>query len=735
METNTPFFSVIVPVYNKAPHIHRSISSILGQTFTDFELLIIDDASTDNSINEIHKFSDPRIRLFHRDSPGPGGYAARNFGIKEARAEWIAFLDADDEWESNHLSEHSELISRYPECQIISTSWRVVENIHGKSESNRFRKSHRGTGSFVIDFYKYLQSSINGAAPFWTGVISIKRKVLIEAGGFPEGKSLRGGDVDTWLRSMAHSKYAAWSSKITAKYFRDSVNMVTKSVPFTGSCEKNTIDRLLEMEADKKLRTALKKFANARLISGYIQTVSSGLPPSEDFYRNLHIKYLNPNQIILVILSFLPHGTFSYLHRAGNAAKAILKWFKRSKGNFHRLPLLGFTLSALRVIRGYLNFMHSPKRILLEANFHCKYVDTGKNTLCGYYDVSPFQPDNPQNILVISTNASPFFPPDNSKPCKIHIFDWINNQNVKTIDETYAWNWQQGCRSGWLNSEKIIYNVFENMKYFAKVYDCISESTRNMESPVMAWYKDELYCTLDFKLLNKRNIDYGYRAHKPTSDFDESISILDQENSKLIWSINFTEAFQRLPICNLSPETKATAFFNHPMFSPDGQRMIFLFRYLEKMRKFHYTFCWNRNNNQAYPVLSEKVSHYAWIDGERFIYWGAFAGIEGYHIMNVSTGKIETIQDTLPDGHPTKAWKGGYVIDSYVYPKAGRVLRWIDIASGHTEKIATIPEFPSWGYVSRCDPHPSMNDTNEFIQIDTMTGARRRVAVISNHTN
>ena len=100
MARQKSFFSVsvVIPLYNKGPHIARSINSVRSQTFQDFELIIVNDASTDNSLGEVARFKDPRINLYHREKPGPGDYAARNLGIEKAKAEWIAFLDADDEW-------------------------------------------------------------------------------------------------------------------------------------------------------------------------------------------------------------------------------------------------------------------------------------------------------------------------------------------------------------------------------------------------------------------------------------------------------------------------------------------------------------------------------------------------------------------------------------------------------------------------------------------------------------
>src|SRR5690554_2524745 len=126
IEIKPPFFSVVIPVYNKEPHIARSINSVLNQSFQDVELIIVCDPSTDNSNAEVAKFTDPRIRVFHRDEPGPGGYAARNLGIKEAKAEWIAFLDADDEWYLDHLAEMKNLFVDFPNVSVMSCAREIV---------------------------------------------------------------------------------------------------------------------------------------------------------------------------------------------------------------------------------------------------------------------------------------------------------------------------------------------------------------------------------------------------------------------------------------------------------------------------------------------------------------------------------------------------------------------------------------------------------------------------------
>lgn len=93
----SPIFSVVVPTHNRAELLKQAIDSVLGQTFGDFELLVVDDHSTDHTQDVVHAFEDPRIKLLVNDRT-PGGAGARNVGVFEARGEWIAFLDDDDVW-------------------------------------------------------------------------------------------------------------------------------------------------------------------------------------------------------------------------------------------------------------------------------------------------------------------------------------------------------------------------------------------------------------------------------------------------------------------------------------------------------------------------------------------------------------------------------------------------------------------------------------------------------------
>ncbi|HNL04843.1 MAG TPA: glycosyltransferase family 2 protein, partial [Bacteroidia bacterium] len=109
-----PFFSVIMPVYNRAELVKDSIASVLSQRFDDFELICIDDGSTDNTLDVLKEIAnkDRRIKLISHQNKGR--CAARNNGINAASGEWIAFLDSDDYYLENHLSVMYQLIQNFP---------------------------------------------------------------------------------------------------------------------------------------------------------------------------------------------------------------------------------------------------------------------------------------------------------------------------------------------------------------------------------------------------------------------------------------------------------------------------------------------------------------------------------------------------------------------------------------------------------------------------------------------
>lgn len=122
---NKPNISVIIPLYNKEKSIKKTIDSLQKQTFQDFEIIIVNDGSTDNSVNIVEKIGDKRIKLIHQKNAGPS--SARNTGISNASADWIVFLDADDELLPNALEYFLTIINSHCDIDIVDCN-RYIKN-------------------------------------------------------------------------------------------------------------------------------------------------------------------------------------------------------------------------------------------------------------------------------------------------------------------------------------------------------------------------------------------------------------------------------------------------------------------------------------------------------------------------------------------------------------------------------------------------------------------------------
>lgn len=206
--------SVVIPLYNKEKQIAYTLQSVFEQTFQDFEIVVVDDGSTDNSVEKVEKFDDSRIRLIHQTNAGVS--AARNRGIEEARGELIAFLDADDEWMPEYLATQYGLYQKYPECSVYACNYEFRDS-EGKVTSTIIRKlPFEGEDGILSNYFEVASCS---HPPLWTSAVVIKKSAIQAIGGFPIGiKS--GEDLLTWAR-LAVSGTIAYSRKSLAMFIRD----------------------------------------------------------------------------------------------------------------------------------------------------------------------------------------------------------------------------------------------------------------------------------------------------------------------------------------------------------------------------------------------------------------------------------------------------------------------------------------------------------------------------------
>ena len=211
-------FSVIMPLYNKAPYVVKAINSVLSQTFADYELVIMDDGSSDGSIDvateAIKGYKNCHI---HRQQ-NEGASTARNNAATLSQSDYLCFLDADDWWEPTFLTEMSELIDEFPEAGIYGTGYTIVNET-----KHRTRVASIGVEpGFKKGYINYCQVYANSIyMPLWTGAVCIPSSVFKEMGGFKPYLKL-GEDFDLWIRVALKYKVAFLNVPLS-NYFQDSL--------------------------------------------------------------------------------------------------------------------------------------------------------------------------------------------------------------------------------------------------------------------------------------------------------------------------------------------------------------------------------------------------------------------------------------------------------------------------------------------------------------------------------
>lgn len=212
--------SVVIPLYNKEKQVAKTLQTVLSQTYQDFEIVIVNDGSTDGSVAAVEKFSDPRIRLINQRNGGVS--SARNRGIEEAKGEHLAFLDADDEWKPDHLENLYNLITNYPQCRAWSTNY--INHLNGVNYPIILRKIPFDGDTGILNNYFDVCSCSH--PPVCSITTCIEKSLLQEIGGFPVGVT-SGEDLLTWARIAVKTDWA-YSRKATAVYMMPDTNSFTE---------------------------------------------------------------------------------------------------------------------------------------------------------------------------------------------------------------------------------------------------------------------------------------------------------------------------------------------------------------------------------------------------------------------------------------------------------------------------------------------------------------------------
>lgn len=234
---NTPFFSIVIPLYNKEPYIAKTLESVLAQQFGDFEVIVVNDGSTDKSPELVQTYveRDKRITLINQEN----GHVsrARNHGIQKSQGQYVAFIDADDYWEPDHLVELKALADAFPEAGLLGTAYqRIYPNERPVAVLHRRLSGRRQ----LVDYFEK-------CLPFqfiYTSCIAIQRKLLeAQKVCFQPGVK-RGEDLSLWAR-IAMQTQTAYSAKVTVNYNCDDGGSLVR----TASQDSASVEPVLTLGA------------------------------------------------------------------------------------------------------------------------------------------------------------------------------------------------------------------------------------------------------------------------------------------------------------------------------------------------------------------------------------------------------------------------------------------------------------------------------------------------------
>ncbi len=297
-----PKFSVVIAVYNKAKYLKKTLDSVLSQSYTNFEIIIVNDGSTDESESIIKEYADSRISYFKQTNQGAA--AARNTAIKHANEPWIALLDADDYWYDKHLEELNRLIEKYPKEQVFTTASEVERN--GTIFPSHYQLiMDENEQDALLDYFpnSYSSSLLHSST-------TVLHKDVFEKVGYYDNNIKSGQDTDLYIR-IALKYRVVFSKKITARYILLADGLFSTT---TNTSHKANLDRYDPFIDTHK---GLRKFLSLNRYSIALFARLNG--DTESFRRlrsKIHLDDLNNKQ--------------RFLLKAPLFLVKILLWFKKS---------------------------------------------------------------------------------------------------------------------------------------------------------------------------------------------------------------------------------------------------------------------------------------------------------------------------------------------------------------------------------------------------------------------
>ncbi|MEW5767211.1 MAG: glycosyltransferase [bacterium] len=306
-----PKVSVVIPTYNAAAYLPEAIDSVLAQTFQDYEIIVVDDGSTDNTREVLAPYQD-RIRYIHQENAGPS--PAKNKGIKEARGEFVAFLDADDIWLPEKLALQMEVFENDPEVSLVHANvvrfgenWTELEEAQWQE---RIASPRRRFTGYI--FQPLLMQNL-----ICTSAAVVKKSCFLDDGevGFFDQELVRAEDHDLWLR-IARKYKIGYVDRLLVRH-RDHHGTLSENIDAFYEARFLVFNRHVKyLEPAQRDKLIKKKWRQLYFMHGYEYFEAGDLKGARTrFLKAIKSGPFNPRAIIYYLLTFLSSPLVNLIKR------------------------------------------------------------------------------------------------------------------------------------------------------------------------------------------------------------------------------------------------------------------------------------------------------------------------------------------------------------------------------------------------------------------------------------
>lgn len=306
--------SIVIPLYNKEHQIANTLQSVFAQTYTDYEIVIVNDGSTDKSAEVVEKINDPRIRLIQQQNAGVS--AARNKGIEESRGEYIALLDADDEWKPNFLATINNLVNRYPDCDMFATSYEFKDQNGFVTRPNINKIPFNGNEGLLTNYFEISSCS---TPPICSSAVVFSKSAIVSIGLFPVGVRL-GEDLITWARLACKYKIAYSTEHLAIYVFASQAGrVVPKKQPNKEDYVGNAFKELVKNYDLPYLKNTAALWHKMRMVTFVQLQMRKGARHEFEIIKS----YIRPTKkdIFWYIMSFMPISVVQFILKSKSGFK------------------------------------------------------------------------------------------------------------------------------------------------------------------------------------------------------------------------------------------------------------------------------------------------------------------------------------------------------------------------------------------------------------------------------